>query len=357
MLNKFAPVMALCCELFLVATSPVLAEPSISLSATPGANWDSSLPPDPASLLPRDWLTDANPLLIWPNHSEALTVKISPTVVPLTPNYSGTLNLTTACCGILGWPGEINPGVNAVVGAGIPIFLHPHDVQVTGSPVERKITLSTRSVSLPGDWVLRVRAQDPSQNIDKATDVLFTVLPARPDDGIPPKCTPNLEIVTMSQFKVYDLKVADPSTTVWPFAITSKVGSRGLQVTFHKPSTPLPPNTALVTFKHNIGWRTGIRNDNSNNCAASGTTKVVEAGQSVSFMISTADTTTLVLSRPVCREMFFWICLKVGLNDTIEFSEGPFWTLFGGHQVDIETVGDWGADQGSRGVGAIIPPH
>jgi hypothetical protein len=54
--------------------------------------------------------------------------------------------------------------------------------------------------------------------------------------------------------------------------------------------------------------------------------------------------------------MFFWICLKVGLNDTIEFSEGPFWTLFGGHQVDIETVGDWGADSGSGGVGAIIPP-
>src|SRR5262249_38832354 len=225
------------------------------------------------------------------------------------------------------------------------IGLNSNDVAVTGSPVERTITLLPNSAPLPGDWVVRTRVQDPAQNIDKATDVLFKVLPAWPDDGPPPGCTPNLEIFPLSQFKPYDYKVAHLSETSQSYALTSSIPTRGLQITIGKSTMPLAPNMAFVTFKHNKAWRTGIRNDNSNNCAASGTTRVVEAGQSVSFFISTADTTTLVFSKPVCRVPFFLgICFGVGLDDTIELSEGAFWAWFGGHQVDIETVGDWGFD-------------
>jgi hypothetical protein len=346
---------ALCCGLVVCTPSVAIAQPSISLSVGgPGVSFDSSTPPNPASVLPRDWLTDAT-LLVWPKHFTELTLTISPTVVPLTPNYSGKLNVTTRCCGVLGWPGLVNPGVGAAVDTGKP-GIPSNVVEVNGSPVQRSFKLSPWSTSLPGDWVMQIRAQDGSQNIDKATDVLLKVLPAWPDDGIASKCKPTLETLKLSSLMVYDWKSAHLSAAGYSFGanFTSFVG--GFTVFIHKPSTPLPPNTAFITFKHNVGWHVGIRNDNSNNCAASGTTKVVEAGQSVSFLISASDTTTLVFSRPVCRADYFGICFQVGLDDMVQFSEGPFWTLFGGHQVDIVTVWDWGEDPGDIGLGVIEPP-
>jgi hypothetical protein len=58
-----------------------------------------------------------------------------------------------------------------------------------------------------------------------------------------------------------------------------------------------------------------------------------------------ASTTTLVFSKSTCRALWnafdCWGQSALGLDDVVAFSEGPFWTLFGGRKVAIETVGDW----------------
>lgn len=382
MFRLFILGVAFAIEIIFLKPSILFAQASVSLSTTPGLYWDASSPPPAATSQPSDWLTDVNPLFVTPSQIASSTITIDPTGFPPAPNYSGKLDLSLSCCGIVGAPGSVSPGVNAdfgVVGSlgsvlstekalglggSSRIAIQPKFVDVAGSPVQKNFVLTANSAALFNtSWTVQLRAQDTSQGVDKSINILFTILPDWPPDGPAPTCTPGLYVLPWSQMNVYSWKLKDLSRTTWPIALGLKTDpatptstTAGLIVTLHKPSVSLPPNMALVTFKHNTGWHVGIRNDNSKNCTTSGTTRVVEAGETTGpFLISTADTTTLVFSRPVCRAFFVWCWGKVGLDDFFEFSEGPFWILFGGHQVDIETVGDWGHGIQGGGVASSLP--
>ena len=44
------------------------------------------------------------------------------------------------------------------------------------------------------------------------------------------------------------------------------------------------------------------------------------------------------------------------MDDIVALSEGPFWLLFGNHQVDLTAVGDWGAMRRPDSVAIIRTP-
>src|SRR5262249_53877710 len=110
---------------------------------------------------------------------------------------------------------------------------------------------------------------------------------------------------------------------------------------------PIPRNTAIVTFKNTMGRPVGMRTVNSANCALPGQQVTVAQGETKSISINAGSTTTLVFSKSTCRAWVDWFdCWGgsgLGLDDIVVLSEGPFWTLFGGRKVEIETAGDWGA--------------
>jgi hypothetical protein len=90
-----------------------------------------------------------------------------------------------------------------------------------------------------------------------------------------------------------------------------------------------------------------MRTANSASCGSPGQQVTVSEGQTRSFSISGTSTTTLVFSKSTCRAWVdafdCWGRSALGLDDIVAFSEGPFWTLFGGRKVEIETVGNWGS--------------
>jgi hypothetical protein len=328
-------------------------QPWLDIGVNQGQSWAASANPPVAGV---DWLTDRSPLLVFPSTAAIATFDIFLGEVPIPDDgvfrnlYHGNVDISVACCGLLNVAGTVAPGVVA----GFGLKADPNiSVNVQGVGVRTTLALSASPTAVLGDFTFQLRAQAATIGFDRSLSVLFKVMKPWPSDGAPPPCKPTLQIIKLSPLNAYAVKASTNGTSI-SFRAVSTDRLRALAITVHKPSVPLAPNMAFVTFKHGFGWHTGIRNDNGNNCAMSGTTRVVEEGQTTSFFISTADTTTLVFSKPACRSYFFWVCLDVGLDDTIEFSEGPFWALFGGHQVDIETTGDWGAS--AFGLGEIEPP-
>lgn len=84
------------------------------------------------------------------------------------------------------------------------------------------------------------------------------------------------------------------------------------------------------------------RSSDSRNCAVPGRQWEAHVGNApTTLSISTADTTTLVFSRSVCKSFFIFCWGGAVLEEVFTFSEGAFWTLFGGRAVDIRTVGKW----------------
>jgi hypothetical protein len=329
----------------LTLSSSVALSQSVELSVSRGANASTN----PPTALHVDWLTDENPLFVTPAQPVGSVITISPT-----NNYSGKLDLSASCCGIVNSQGSVFSGA-AVPGltTGVGLKQIPNETaEVSGSPVRWPLVLSANSTVPLGDYTVRVRAKD-NVSVDKSMDVLFAVLPPWPGDGANPTCTTNLQVLSLSKLDVYAWKAQHLAQTQYEFGTSVAAGDIGLMVSVSKPPFPLSSTTARVTFKNRKGWHTGIRNENSHDCATSGQTRIVEEGQTTAFMISRADTTTLVFSRPVCRAPFIWCWGQIGLDDTVQFSEGPFWALFGGRQVDIETVGDWGSYYGTWAFGDI----
>jgi hypothetical protein len=132
-------------------------------------------------------------------------------------------------------------------------------------------------------------------------------------------------------------------------AFSGPATGAGLQFTVVSPggTGPIPRNVAVATFKNTTGRAVAMRTSNSGNCAAPGQQVIVAAGETKTLSFSTASTTTLVFAKSTCRAWVDWFdCWggsALGLDDIVAFTEGPFWTLFGGRKVNIETVGNWGA--------------
>ncbi len=344
---------------------------SLTWSSSLGLSWDPANPPA-VSAQHRDWFTGAFPLFVTPSQTAATELKINPD-----SGYHGTLQISAVCCGIVGVPGLAMPGVSTLVGSytgtvSIPspfsrafglsgsqsVFTLPSSsLAVAGVPTQKSLLLKAGPSPVVGDWLVQVHAQDPAHGIDRSMDILLSVLPAWPPDGPPTPCTAGLENLPLSAANLYSLKANNLSNTSIQIGtvFSGQNADKGMIFTIHDPGVPLASNLAMVSFKNNNEWHVGIRTVNSHNCAGDGLLQTVESGQTARFSISTADTTSLVFSKPTCGFKFIVCWGSIGLQDIVQLSEGPFWLYFGGHAVDIATVGDW-AGFSAFGEGQIIPP-
>lgn len=308
-----------------------------------------------------DWLGDPNTLFVAPSQSVTSTIR----VITFTPpyQYTGRVRLSVTCCYIpdtLIWVGT---GVEVYVGATltaatlprlpldsqnppgqqiIPPYIY---VDVPGQSVEATLYVTAGPNVTPGNWEARIAAENPNQGVNEYIRVMINVLPAWPPDGAAPACMPGLEVISLNSIKPppYTWKANNLGNTSYYLGIKSATLPIGMDVTIKKaPVFPrLEPTEAIITFKNTRGWPVGIRKSDSRSCAVTNPTTTVYEGQTATIRINRTDTTTLVFSKSTCR---FWFigCWSVGMDDIFQFSEGPFWTLFGGKQADIETVKDWG---------------
>jgi hypothetical protein len=342
------------------------AQQNVTLSASNG------------SLASTDWLVHPNPLLVVPGQPGSSVIAIDPTYRDFSdiPRlYTGRLSLSVSCCRIRGAEGWVGPGINIGIGPLEPRFLalgreppaglgtalgrngltlSSSSVDVAGQPTMVRLDATAGPVSdlVPGNFLVLIRADDPLQQVRSFLSLLINVLPPWPPDGPAPSCIPGLQVLPLSSLpgpssglaNVYAWKARNPAKTSFRFAAADPVRPIGLQVTVRDEglSPPLAPDRAIIRFTNAEGWRVGIRSSDSRNCAAPGPLLLAEAGGApATFTISTADTTTLVFSRSVCRAFFIFCWGQLGHEDVLQFSEGAFWTLFGGRAVDIQTVGRW----------------
>lgn len=373
---------------FLLAQMPIAAtaqQPNVSLSALNG------------SITSTDWLVHPNPLFVAPGQPGSSVITIDPRyrdINNIERQYTGRLSLDAICCGIPGGSGLfslVGPGIDVSVGqlapthldlgGGTPAWLRERlggnrltlsssssFVDITGQPTTVNLNASAGPVSglVPGRFLVFFRAADPGQGVNKVLDLMISVLPPWPPDGPAPACTPGLEVLPLSSLpgpntafsNVYSLKASNPAKTSYTFAANSLSAHIGFEFTIRDEGStpPLSPDQAVIRFTNTEGQPVGIRSSDSRNCAVPGQQWWAHVGDPpTTFTISTADTTTLVFSRTVCRHFFIFCWGRHGSEDVLQFSEGAFWTLFGGRAVDIATVGNWDDAMGPF-VGEIRTP-
>ncbi len=283
-----------------------------------------------------DPIFDPRAVPVFSGHSAVSTVTLA------TYGYSGVLNMTSPCCLDLATSAPVSPnGVSAMVSPTSSNFAPPQ------APATANLTLSASSNPTPGKFITQVTVADPAQNFSDSVNVGFEVLPPWPGDGAPPACMPALQVLPLSMLDLFAWR--QPMTTT-PSVSTSGVaikstdphcvmpgsapGTMGSCAGFELDLTGAPgfsPNLTMITFKNNThSGFVNVTSSNSANCAAS-TTFTIPAGATLPLLFAKATTTTLIFSdasghTPVAKA---------------QFSEGPFWTFFGGRNATITFIGDW----------------
>ena len=331
-------------------------QPTVSLSASHG-----SLP----ATARRDWLLDPFSLFVAPGYPATSVITVNPLSFPPTPPFNGPVKLTVTCCGIPGAPGLVNPGIDLRIGQSVPqafnwsrvlpnwladrlaltgasIALNSVSIDVRGVQQQADLSVTARPGAVVGNWILWVGAEDTNGRVMSSIPLTVNVLLPWPATGPPPRCASTLNPRSL-RYTPYEAKAKRPSLTSFTLAAKVPRAQVGLQFTIRNAGVnpPLAPNQAGVKLINSQGRAVGIRNSNSNDCATVNSTLMAEAGGVPATLgISTADTTTLVFSKSTCR---FWFigCWSWGLDDVVQLSEGALWPLFGGREVEIETVGDW----------------
>jgi hypothetical protein len=338
----------------------VAQQPNVSLSASHG-----SLP----ASAPRDWLLDPFSLFVAPGHPAISVIAVNPSnpSFPTAPPFIGRVKLTVTCCGIPGAPGLVNPGIDLRINQSLPqvfgwprsvpawllerlsltgtnIALNSASVDVKGVVQQADLSVTARPGALVGNWILWVGAEDAGGRIMSSIPLTVTVLPPWPAAGPDPRCG-TARILDLSAIDPvpYAAKAKMPSLTVFTLGAKVPRAQVGLQFTIRNPaiSPALAPNESIVKLINSQGRAVGVRSSTSNDCATVNPTLLAEAGGVPATLgISAAGTTTLVFSKSTCR---FWLiaCWSWGLDDVVQLSEGALWVLFGGREVEIETVGDW----------------
>jgi hypothetical protein len=261
-----------------------------------------------------------------------------------------------------GGPAPTGPALLDPLASPRPLRLCPPTARLALSvtPTSAEVALlsvTTSAAAAPGAYIAAIQADSPLGRSSK--DVFLNVLPAAwPGDGRAPACPPPVTVISLASisptpFAWRAANAANAARTSYgvgaTFASGSPAAGAGLQFILTDPggTGPVPRSVTTIAFKNTRGRPVGMRTTNSANCAAPTRQLVVSQGSTQSFSISSASTTTLVFSKSTCRAWVDWFdCWggsALGLDDIVAFSEGPFWTLFGGRKVDIETVGDWGS--------------
>lgn len=370
-MDRLTKCWAVLCLAVLLAhlSSAATAQQTVSLSAAHG------------SLTATDWLIHPNPLFVAPGQPGSSIITIDPAYRDFSNiprQYTGRLSLSVTCCRIPGGEGWVGPGIDVGVGPQAPIVLDlgrapsaglrdrpggngltlsASFVDVPGQPTTVRLDATAGPVSdlVPGNFLVLMRADDPAQGVRSFLSLLIGVLPPWPADGPAPACAPDLEVLTLSSLpgsssgfaNVYAWKAANPTRTSFTFGAKEQrdhKAAAAIEVTIRDEGAnpPLPPTMAVVRFTNTEGSPVGIRSSDSRNCAVPGQQWDAHVGNPpTTFTISTADATTLVFSRTVCKNFFIFCWGRHVREDVFAFSEGAFWTLFGGRAIDITTVGKW----------------
>ncbi len=276
-----------------------------------------------------DPIFDPRALPVFSGSSAASTITIA------SFGYSGRLNIASPCClDLLTSAPALTSGVSVAVSPAFADFAPPQ------APATANLTLSASSNASPGKFITQVTVADPQQSFSDSVSVGFEVLPPWPSDGTPPACMPALQVLPLSMLDLFTWR--QPMTTT-PSVFTSGVAIKssdphcaptGTCAGFELDLTGAPgfsPNLTMITFKNNThSGFVKVTSSNSANCAAS-TSFTIPAGFTLPVLFAKASTTTLIFSdasgnTPVAKA---------------QFSEGPFWTFFGGRNATINFIGDW----------------
>jgi hypothetical protein len=291
-----------------------------------------------------DALVDPNPLFVFPGGTATTSVMVTGL-----SGFQGPIDLaTTGCCLDLLTSGFVPNAVGT--------SLSPPTLQVplTGG-VSSTLMITAPPTAAPERLAIPLLAGNSQLGVSAGTGVGAEILAPVPANtgkvssciggtvvgsiggtaaGFGPEVLP-LSAVTTT---LYTLKAATPSKTSFVIGAASTTNRAGWTITVSKASRPLAPNQAVVVLKNSTSWGKGMTTVNSANCAAAGQFTQLNMGESATFVISSADTSTVLLTRQVCRTRFI-ICWDNGEWDGFAvFDEGPFWSLFGGRQVAIDWV-------------------
>lgn len=256
------------------------------------------------------------------------------TITLASTSYFGTLNMTPSCCLDLVTSAPVSPsGVTVTLSPGSFTFAPP---QAPGTAV---LSLSAFQAT-PGKFVAQVTAADPVNTFSDTVGVGFEVLPPWPGDGPNPACMPGLQVLPLSSLDLFAWRqpmMTAPSVFSTGVAISSTdphCAPTGVCAGLELDLSGAPgfsPNLTMITFKNSThSGFVKVTSSNSANCAAS-TTFTIPAGFTLPVLFAKASTTTLIFSdasgnTPVAKA---------------QFSEGPFWTFFGGRNATINFIGDW----------------
>lgn len=269
-------------------------------------------------------------------------------------NFSGTVRLNTSCC-VAGGDGfvsnrikvEVVPNKMELHGGGYSEksfeefradFSAPRqaweEVAQFARPALRVTTPASLQAGDTGNFLVRVDGTDTTfgGGVSAQSYVVFSVVPIRTDNTLPscvnmvPFTSPLPEVLPLGPIttRTFGLKAADPARVQYSIATTTIQNQNvGWQFDIAKAGVPLDPSEALIVFVNPTKGTKSLWTYDSKTCKVSANL-VLNPGDTGTLRISSADTTTIVLSDPY--------------DDHAVFAEPNFWTLFGGRQVTISVV-------------------
>jgi hypothetical protein len=322
-----------------------------------------------------DWLTGSNSWVIVASQSQYgnVTVMDNPFNPPF---FSGPVHVQVECCKDQNTKLAITPNgltvllaweqrcVRTIFGTVLCSWMDdPNGGDFLVSPstfASAKLHVRTSSMPTTGRYIATLRA-DSAQGTS-TSDVYVNVLPPWPADGPAPACVPGLEVVSLGSLDPVTWKQSHRTQTTFSVGVGLRSIAAGLEFTVKDfgNTAPVTPITSVVKFTNTLGRPVFMRTSDSRNCGSTVIQNVTIAqGQTVNITLGAPTTTTLIFSKSTCRVPDIFDCwggAGLGVDDVAEFSEGPFWSLFGGHEVDISTVGNWGALPAPNAVSGFTAP-
>jgi streptogramin lyase len=288
----------------------------IFLSAAPGWPADD-----------RNALVDPNPYFVLTGGTA--TSKLTITSLGL---FQGLVSLTRRCCQDLATGAPVTP----VLPSGVSVDLTPTQVNVAAnSSAESTMTIRADSTAAGGKHLALVGAGNQPLSVSQTMGLSFEVVRLVTDSTTPPcpsfyqqGSTPEVLPLRSVLTTVYGAKIAAPTRVSFAIAARSMSVPRvGWMITIDKANTPAPlrSSQSLVVVDNPTGSMKAVTAIDGRACGVVGTAGfVAQPGGTGMFQISTANTTTLVLSQQ--------------RQDIAVFAEQNFWALAGGRRLTIKWV-------------------
>jgi hypothetical protein len=278
------------------------------------------------------------PLFVRPGQSVTVTVDITSV-----NRYAGPVDLRATCCL------DFATGLGAPpIGVGVQIT--PAQVVLAANGAARaRLTITAGSAPSFRKVVAPVGAALTSLGIQRGVSVVFTAFAPETQPPCPRFTqagadTPLLLPTNTAIEAIAKTKAKDPTQTKIAIAIYTPVGTKNPDVwgmTIDEAPIPaIPANEAVIELDvTQLDWAKMIVAINSAACNAPLRSLRVEGRQTGQFTIRQANTTTIVLRRPVCTFWLLW-CWNIEWRDAAVWSEPGFWAAFGGKRVTFRWIKD-----------------